>query len=348
MSAGFASVRRFNDAIKGTFRKPPRALRRDAGRASASDDEARALTLKLPFFAPYDWDGVLAFLAPRAIAGVERVERMDSEDGGAYERVVSRAASLRVTFDPRARCLRLTVRGRDVPDLIGVVARTERLFDLGADPARIARHLRRDRILAPLVVARPGLRVPGAWDGFELAVRAVLGQQVSVKGATTLAGRLVERFGARVVTARAGLTHTFPEPAVLADVDLASIGLPRARAETIRAIAVAMKSGALALDASRALEETIARLVALPGVGPWTAHYIAMRACGEPDAFPASDLGLRKAIDSKGESAGVLRARRPIDATARELEGRAEAWRPWRAYAAMHLWMGQKQKETST
>ena len=162
-----------------------------------------------------------------------------------------------------------------------------------------------------------------------LAVRAVLGQQVTVRGATTLAGRLVRAFGTPLDRAEDGLTHLFPRPEALADADLASIGLPRARAATIRALAGAVARGETVLDASRGLEDAVARLVAVPGIGAWTAHYIAMRALGEPDAFPAADLGLRRAL---GNGAGPL-------APARVAE-RAEAWRPWRAYAAMHLWAG--------
>ena len=321
MSAGFASVRRFNDAVRATFRKPPRELRREREVAAVKrgrGEEDRALSLKLPFFPPYDWDAALAFLAPRAIPGIERVS------DGVYARTVGRGCSLEVARDVDESCLRLTVRGYE-GELIGLVARIGRLFDLGADPARIAAHLKRDRRLAHLVLARPGLRVPGAWDGFELAVRAVLGQQISVKGATTLSGRIVDTWGTKSEVSRPGLTHVFPAPGLLATADLAGIGLPRARAETIRAVAAGVRDGTLTLDSSRGLDETVARLVALPGIGPWTASYIAMRACGEPDAFPGSDLGLRKAYGG--------------DIDARALEQRAEAWRPWRAYAAMHLWM---------
>src|SRR5213078_2986929 len=182
---------------------------------------------------------------------------------------------------------------------------------------------------APLVARRPGLRVPGAWDAFELAVRAVLGQQVTVRGATTLTGRLVRTFGTPLDPPEDGLTHLFPRPAVLAP-----LGLPRARAATIRALAGGVARGELVLDASRGLEDAVARLAAVPGIGAWTAHYIAMRALGEPDAFPAADLGLRRAL---GNGAGPL-------APARVAE-RAEAWRPWRAFAAMLLWTALAAKE---
>jgi AraC family transcriptional regulator of adaptative response / DNA-3-methyladenine glycosylase II len=172
---------------------------------------------------------------------------------------------------------------------------------------------------------RPGLRIPGAWDGFELAVRAILGQQVSVRGATTLAGRLAAKFGAPLAeTSEAGLTHLFPSAAVLATADVASIGLPRARAEAIRALARAVADGELAIDAGLELDALIEKLCEIPGIGPWTAHYVAMRACGETDAFPAGDLVLRRAYGGARSEAALLAA--------------SEAWRPWRAYAALQLW----------
>jgi AraC family transcriptional regulator of adaptative response / DNA-3-methyladenine glycosylase II len=222
--------------------------------------------------------------------------------------------------------------------LIRIVERARRIFDLGADPLQITSALRRSPLLAPRVRRSAGLRVPGAWDGFELAVRAVLGQQVSVKGATTLAGRLVRSFGKPREGLGEGLTHLFPRPEALAEADLARIGLPAARAETLRALARAVAAGSLQLDASQGLDEAVARLVAIPGIGAWTAHYVAMRALGEPDAFPASDLGLRRAL-----------ARGGVAPSSRELERVAEAWRPWRAYAAIALWTSASRptKETA-
>jgi AraC family transcriptional regulator of adaptative response / DNA-3-methyladenine glycosylase II len=211
--------------------------------------------------------------------------------------------------------------------LLQIVERARRIFDLDADPLQIGSHLQRSRALVAQLKTRPGLRVPGAWDGFELAVRAVLGQQVTVRGATTLAGRLVHAFGQRLDGTGSSLTHLFPAPATLATADVSSIGLPRARAATLQALALAVSRGQLILDASHGLEDAVSRLCAIPGIGAWTAHYIAMRACGEPDAFPASDLGLRRAL---ANGAG------PLSATA--LSALAEAWRPWRAYAAMYLW----------
>ena len=204
------------------------------------------------------------------------------------------------------------------------------MFDLGAAQAEIDLQLRHDSLLAGVVRNRPGVRVPGAWDGFELAVRAILGQQVTVVGATTLMGRLVEAFGESVSEPRAGVTHLFPVASVLATADVARIGMPRARADAIRALAEAVESGILSLESSSGLDAAVEELTRLPGIGEWTAHYIAMRAMGEPDAFPSSDLGLRRALARRGK--------RPSPA---EVTKRAEAWRPWRAYAAMRLWMGE-------
>src|SRR5256886_943889 len=256
-----------------------------------------AMTVRLAFRPPLDWSGLLGFLAPRATPGVEAIA------AGVYRRTIGlgdAAGTIEVRAAAGEPHLVMRVRRRRLPE---VVERARRLFDLAAGPVRIADHLAGSPELAPLVARRPGLRVPGAWDAFELAVRAVLGQQVTVRGATTLAGRLVRAFGRPLDRAEDGLTHLFPRPETLADADLASIGLPRARAATIRGLARGVARGEIALDASRGLEDAVARLAAVPGIGAWTAHYIAMRAFGEPDAFPAADLGLRRAL---GNGAGPL------------------------------------------
>ncbi|HMA29883.1 MAG TPA: AlkA N-terminal domain-containing protein, partial [Thermoanaerobaculia bacterium] len=208
------------------------------------------------------------------------------------------------------------------------VRRAGRIFDVDADPLAIDAVLSRDPLLAPLVADRPGLRVPGAWDPFEIAVRAVLGQQVSVRGARTIAGRLVAAFGRLLPGGGAnGLTHVFPSPAALAAADLSGIGVPGTRANAIRALARAVHTGKLELAAPRGLDDLVHRLCALPGIGPWTAQYVALRAFGEPDAFPAGDLGLRRALEAAGASAGEA-----------ALRARAAAWSPFRAYATLHLW----------
>jgi AraC family transcriptional regulator of adaptative response / DNA-3-methyladenine glycosylase II len=209
-----------------------------------------------------------------------------------------------------------------------IIARLRRVFDLAADPDAIALQLVKDPTLAPLVAARPGLRVPGAWDGFELAVRAVLGQQITVPGAIRLAGALVARFGETLREPDGGLTHVFPEPAALVGADPASMGMPRSRGVALLAVAAAVVADPQIFATGRGLEEAVAQLRSLPGIGEWTAQYIAMRQLREPDAFPAADIGLMRAM---ADSAGV----RP---SATALLARAETWRPWRAYAAQHLW----------
>jgi len=325
-AAGFASIRQFNHAMRATFRQTPTALRQRRGRRGPLGDDG-GLAVRLPYRPPFDWAGIVSFLAPRATPGVECV------DATTYRRTIDIDGTCgAITVCPGAddaAHLVMHVRLPRYDDLLRVVERARRFFDLDADPLQIGGHLRRSARLRRAVRAAPGLRVPGAWDGFELAVRAILGQQVTVRGATTLAGRLVCTFGTAVDGGGDGLTHCFPRPEALADADLARIGLPRARAATIRGLAAAVCRGELTLDASQGLEDAVARLQALPGVGEWTAHYIAMRAFGEPDAFPASDLGLRHALTN---GAGPP--------SARAVAHLAEGWRPWRAYAAMYLWNG--------
>src|SRR5207237_4372654 len=201
-------------------------------------------------------------------------------------------------------------------------------FDLNADWTAIVRALRTDSVLGELVASAPGLRVPGCWNGFELATRAILGQQVTVKGATSLAGRMVQYFG-QPLHATAGLTHLFPTPQALADANLGQIGLPRARAETIRSLARAVCRGEINFEGIVNVDTFLERLCEIPGIGKWTAQYIAMRALGEPDAFPTGDLGLLHALNLENT---------------RDLEKRAEAWRPWRAYATMYLWNSTKSR----
>jgi AraC family transcriptional regulator, regulatory protein of adaptative response / DNA-3-methyladenine glycosylase II len=326
LAAGFASVRRFNAAIKERFGQSPTALRRRAGLGAVAGREqvpGQGIALRLSYRAPYDWAGLLAFLGPRATPGVEQVE------GLIYRRTVALGEArgvIEVTPDPGGKeALVLRVPPALSPALLQIAVRARGLLDLDADPAAIAAQLGADRLLRPLVRARPGLRVPGAWDRFELAVRAVLGQQVNVRGATTQAGRLAGTLGQPIDSGYAGLDRLFPGPARLVNAELP--GMPRRRAETIRALARAVLSGELDLDAAEDLEAFTRRATQIPGVGPWTAQYIALRALRAPDAFPTGDLGLRRALEARGEPA-----------TPAALTARAEAWRPWRGYAALHLW----------
>jgi AraC family transcriptional regulator, regulatory protein of adaptative response / DNA-3-methyladenine glycosylase II len=296
-AAGFGSLRTFNAQVKRAFGRPPRELRKNGG-------AGEGLVLRLAFRPPYDWGEIIGFLAARAVPGLERI----GDDGyfRAWEGGVARVFPL----DERAL-------GLEVPSTRGLgrlVARVRRVFDLDADPAEIAAVLGGDRLLRPSLRARPGLRVPGAWDGFELAVRAILGQQVSVAGARTLLQRLVARHGTQV-----GEMRAFPTPAEVRQIDAGGFGVPRARGQALRELAARVEDGRLRLDGSAAPDETLAALTAIPGVGKWTASYVAMRALNEPDAFPDGDLGL-------------------LRVGGRDVAARAEAWRPFRAYAAMHLW----------
>jgi len=333
LAAGFGSLRRFHATMQRTFGRPPRALRSGAAmpRGGGGGTAASTLALRLPFRAPFDWPALLAFFAARAIPGVESVA------DGAYHRSLALDAargSVTVTLSGDSRHLLASLRLSRLAGLATLAARLRRLFDLDADGEAIAAHLARDRELASRVCVRRGLRVPGAFDPFELAVRAILGQQVSVAAASCLAGRLVAAFGEPLDPALVPPEHgapdtLFPTPERLAEADVARIGLPRARAAAIAGLAAAVAATPGLLEPGAGLDDTVARLTRLPGVGPWTAHYVAMRALREPDAFPASDLGLRRALAT---AAGL-----PTPAA---LEARAEAWRPWRAYAAIALWSG--------
>jgi AraC family transcriptional regulator of adaptative response / DNA-3-methyladenine glycosylase II len=319
-AAGFASLRRFNAAMRGAFGVPPRQLRR--GRASFDADAS--LTLRLAARPPFDGRRLLGYLALRALPGVEEV------GPATYRRSVGRgdeSGVITVELDADHCGVRLTLPARLVPAAAGLTARVRRLFDLDADPAPIRAQLRRDPALAARLRRSPGVRVPGAFCGFELAVRAVLGQQISVVGARTLAGRIVAAYGPELAHPEGAAFRLFPDAQRLASADLGGIGLTRARAAALGALAQAVASGQLDLEGAMAPEEVRRRLLALPGIGPWTAAYVALRALGEPDAFPASDLGLRRALGEAGQPLGE-----------RALEQRSKAWQPWRGYAALLLW----------
>jgi AraC family transcriptional regulator, regulatory protein of adaptative response / DNA-3-methyladenine glycosylase II len=324
LAAGFNSLRRFNTVIQKECRRSPRELRRHT--VAPTQTATGSIPLKLAFMPPYNWAALVGFLMPRLTAGIEVItphyyQRTIALNGG-HGLVTVRP----VSGQPY---LLADIQFPQVQLIGHIVERLRRLFDLTANVVAIAAHLGQDPRLQPAIAARPGLRVPGAWDGFELAVRAILGQQISVAAATTLAGRLVAAYGEPLQLTNATATplgFVFPTPAELAQADLTTIGVTRPRAAAIAALATAVIEQPQLLRPGRNLADAVKTLVQLPGIGDWTAHYIAMRTLREPDAFPASDLGLLKAV-----SPGLL-------VTKSELLAMAESWRPWRAYAAMYLW----------
>jgi AraC family transcriptional regulator, regulatory protein of adaptative response / DNA-3-methyladenine glycosylase II len=308
-ASGFASVRRFNGLFRARFGRAPSDVRRRHA-AGPEDGAHETLTLRLDYRPPFAWEALLAFLGARAIG--------------------EHTGSVVVRQDPGRDALLASVSLSLAPVLGSVVARLRALFDLDACPSIIAEHLGQDPLLSRTLKAHPGLRVPGAFDAFEMAVRAILGQQVSVAAATTVSGRLVRRFGVAPISGSAdeaaGIGWVFPSPARLAEArlaDVARLGMPGARARTILALSGAVARGDVSLSPEQPPEVALERLVALPGIGAWTANYIALRALRWPDAFVASDLGVRKALGVRGVKA------------ARE---RAARWQPWRAYAVVHLW----------
>jgi 3-methyladenine DNA glycosylase/8-oxoguanine DNA glycosylase len=285
---------------------------------------------KLKFEPPFDWSATLGYLTPRAIPGVEVVS------ANSYARTLSTGGAfglLRVTGGAKSE-LAVELATNEEVEPAGLTRALRRLFDLDADPAEIVSHFEKDRLIGALVAKRPGIRIPGCWDTFEMIIRVILGQQVSVAGATTLTGRVVRLHGEPLFerAAVAGLTHAFPRPQALAGADLAApVGLPRTRARSISGLAAAVASDPALLGDQGELDEVIARLVALPGIGPWTANYVALRGLRKSDAFPESDLGLLRATTKPGRD-----RLKPA-----ELLRLAEKWRPLRGYAAMHLWLSE-------
>jgi AraC family transcriptional regulator of adaptative response / DNA-3-methyladenine glycosylase II len=322
--AGYSSIRRFNDSIRSVYDRSPTELRR--AKKQELSNGADSIQLKLSYRPPFDWLFLMQYLQARAIPGVESVRNKR------YRRVVqtkNAAGIIEVRFVEGSHHLLLNVPPVLSKDLLQISERVRTLFDLRADPTIITGDLKRDEQMAKLIQYYPGLRVPGAWDGFELAVRAILGQQISIKAANTLAGRLVKIYGDPLPAAgNDDLAYLFPGPERLAEATLANMGLMPRRAEAIRTLARAISDGNLFFDTAIGLEKSVEQLTNLPGIGPWTAHYIAMRALSEPDAFPAGDLALRRA--AIGSKTTTL--------TESQLRQRAEVWRPWRAYAAIYLW----------
>jgi AraC family transcriptional regulator of adaptative response / DNA-3-methyladenine glycosylase II len=313
VGAGFGSVRQFNDTLRAVYGRTPTELRSRARRRRHAAAPG-SIDLRLPVREPFDGESLIGFLAERAVPGVEEVA------GGIYRRTLRLHRGHAVAaLTPDGAALRCELHLDDLRDLTAAIARCRRLFDLDADPVAVSSHLGADQLLGPLVREHPGLRVPGAVDGFEIAVRAIVGQQVSVAGARTILGRLAEAHGEPVGDGD-GLTRSFPVAEVLAGVDPESLPMPRGRARALIEVARLTASGELVLDAGTDPGEAREQLVAIPGIGAWTAGYVAMRALGDPDVFLPEDVGVRHALARLGG--------RPDD----------ETWRPWRSYAVMHLW----------
>ncbi len=330
VASGYGSVRRFNDAFRNTYKRSPRDLRRN-DRVVTATVESSSLQVRLNYRRPFDWSQLTDFLGGRAIPGVEAL--VDDR----YFRTVTingRVGVVEVGHNSDEYGLDLSLHGIDTANLFPVVQKVREIFDLDAPVADIGAVLCSDPALRARSKDSPGIRVPGAWDGFELTVRAILGQQVSVKAATTLSGRIAARYGDPVRTDLAdtlpntGLERLFPTPDKLMRARFNNIGLVGARADTIRRIAKAVVDGELSFDSSQDPEKFCNTLVSLKGIGDWTAQYVAMRVLKNPDAFPASDLGLLRAFDRSGEDR----------LQPKELAAMSEAWRPWRAYAALLLW----------
>jgi AraC family transcriptional regulator, regulatory protein of adaptative response / DNA-3-methyladenine glycosylase II len=320
-TAGFSSLRQFNATIRLVFDRTPTRLRQ-VSRHPRHADSPGTITVRLAYRPPLDSDALLGWLAARAIPGVEDVAR------GSFRRALRlpRGAGI-VTLEIGSDHVRATLRLDELADLPSAVERCRRLLDLDADPHSIAEVLQTDRRLRPVASCHPGIRVPGTADGAELAVRAVLGQQVSVAAARTMAGRLVEECGEPLARADGAVVATFPGSAAIAEADLTNIGLTGGRQRTLRDLATALAEHRVCLDGSADRADVRAQLARIRGIGPWTVDYITMRALRDPDAFPATDLGLLR-------GASALR----LGDSPRELKQRAEAWRPWRAYAAQLLW----------
>jgi AraC family transcriptional regulator of adaptative response / DNA-3-methyladenine glycosylase II len=323
LAAGFGCVRRFNAAMRNAYKRTPTQIRRLVKHSMTQPENEYIFHLR--FRPPYHWQGMLAFLAVRAVPGVEAVR------DNAYLRSISVdgiTGHFEVSLDEENNSLRARIQFGDPRSLFFIVERIRAMFDLNSDWTDIAAILKTDPALTRLVESAPGMRVPGCWSGFELATRAILGQQITVRGGTALAGRIVKAFGP-VFTSCGELTHLFPTPEILADADLSAIGMPRARRETIRALAREVRDGHLKFEGIVESNSFLERLMEIPGIGRWTAQYVAMRALREPDAFPVGDAALLSALKLDDHS---------------QLESRAESWRPWRSYATMYLWTGGDRK----
>ena len=330
MASGFGSLRRFNDTFRTLYHRPPRELRRRKNRSAPDAPAVAPVMLRMSYRPPYAWEEMLTYLTARAIDGMELVEH------GIYHRTVSHEGehgTVAVEHVPDRNTLVAAIRFPSVCALHMIATRVRHVFDVGADVNTITSHLAKDHTLAPLIASRPGLRSPGCWGGFELAVRAVLGQQITVEAARQLGSRLVLLCGNPIHhSADPRLARAFPSPHRVASADLSRIGMPQSRRATLRALALAAVSNPRLFEPLHSIEDNIAQLRAIRGIGPWTAQYIALRALRDPDAFPVMDTGILRGASSFD---GVV-------PTAPQLIQRAEAWRPWRAYAAQYLWTADR------
>jgi AraC family transcriptional regulator, regulatory protein of adaptative response / DNA-3-methyladenine glycosylase II len=322
-AAGFTSIRQFNDTVREVFYTTPTELRRRAAQSrTRADTTAGSLTLRFPVRAPFSYEGVFGHLAATAVPGCEEVR------GGVYRRTLRLPHGAGIAaLTPAPDHVRCELKLEDFRDLAAAIARCRRLLDLDADPEAIDQALGHDPALQPLIAKSPGQRIPRTVDEAELSLRVVLGQQVSTKAARTHAARLVTHYGQPVTDPIGGLTHTFPTPHELTELDPAHLAMPVARRNTVITLVDALATGTIVLDAGCDWQQARTQLLALPGIGPWTTDIIAMRGFGDPDAFPAGDLGIRVAAKQLG-----------LPDTARLLTEYSHAWRPWRSYAAQYLW----------
>ena len=321
VASGFGCVRRFNAVVRKTYNRTPTQIRRLIHQKTLQPKDRYRFSLG--FRPPYHWKGMLAFLAERAIPGVEAVDEQS------YRRTISMNGSdgyFEVSLDHTRDAVAVNVQIADPRLLYLIIERIRSMFDLNADWSVIAENLGADPALTSRIRAEPGLRVPGCWNGFELTVRAILGQEITLKRATMLAGRIAESYGKPIYNAE-DLTHLFPAPEVLADAKIVDLGLTEGDAEKIRALARAVRDGSISFERIVDSNAFMARLREIPGIDRWTEQYIVMRAFGDPDAFPTSDVGLPRAL-------GL--------GTPADLEIRADSWRPWRSYASMYLWNAEK------
>jgi AraC family transcriptional regulator of adaptative response / DNA-3-methyladenine glycosylase II len=325
-AAGFGSIRRFNDAFRATYRRSPRELRKGRRIGSRAPENDAEITLRLAYRPPYDWDHIHAFLGKSAIQGAEVVT---SRGYGRAVQTASGHATLQIRPAVGAHSLEVRIQGAMPAELPPLLSSVRRMFDLAADPDRIAAAMRSDTLLRPLIASRPGLRIPGAWDPFECCVRAIVGQQISVAAQTAVLRRLVARFGQPIEPHRTEITHLFPTPAVLADANLDELGLTGTHRQALHQLARGVRDKIIRFDAPG--EEVSRMLCALPAVGRWTAGYVELRGLGEPDALPFGDRVLRR-LASTGQKA----------LTPMALEARAECWRPFRGYAVFHLWAAEQ------